>query len=96
MSRCQTCIHSVPIFVSSDIYTDGYGQVCRDCKTKRKDGYESRDKRPKMSNEEIINVLETDCCSECSWQAPSAVECGCKDCKFKEAILECITMLKKG
>lgn len=49
-----------------------------------------------MSNEEIINVLETDSCSECSWQAPSAVECGCKDCKFKEAILECITMLKKG
>ena len=47
-----------------------------------------------MSNEEIINVLETDCCSECSYQTISAVECKCEGCKFKEAILECIAMLK--
>lgn len=42
MSRCQTCVHSRPIFVTSDIYTDGFGQVCRDCKTKVKDGYKPR------------------------------------------------------
>lgn len=49
-----------------------------------------------MSDKEIINVLETECCSECSYQTLSAVECACKGCKFKEAILECIAMLKKG
>ena len=42
MSRCQTCIHSIPIGVTSDIYTDGFEQVCCDCKTKVKDGYEPR------------------------------------------------------
>ena len=47
MSRCQTCVHSIPIFVTSDIYTDGFGQVCCDCKTKVKDGYEPRDKTKK-------------------------------------------------
>ena len=36
MSRCQTCIHSIPIGVTSDIYTDGFEQVCCDCKTKVK------------------------------------------------------------
>lgn len=40
MSRCQTCVHSIPIFISSNIYMDGYSQTCRDCKTGRKDGYE--------------------------------------------------------
>ena len=45
MSRCQTCIHSIPIYVTSDIRTDGYGQVCRECKTKNKDGYESTDNK---------------------------------------------------
>ena len=40
MIRCQTCVHSIPIFISSDIYMDGFSQTCRDCKTGRKDGYE--------------------------------------------------------
>ena len=40
MRGCQTCIHSMPIFVTSDIYIDGYSQTCRDCKAGRKDGYE--------------------------------------------------------
>ena len=40
MRSCQTCIHSIPIFVTSNIYMDGYSQTCLDCKAKRKDGYE--------------------------------------------------------
>jgi hypothetical protein len=48
-----------------------------------------------MSDKEIINALESRCCSECTFQAENVVECTCEGCEFKEAILECITMLKK-
>lgn len=48
-----------------------------------------------MSDKEIINILENDCCAECSWQPVSAAKCGCENCKFKQAILACIAMLKK-
>lgn len=63
MSRCQTCVHAQPIFVTSDIYIDGFGKVCCDCKTKIKDGYEPRDK-PKgdivarINNNEPLTVEE--------------------------------------
>ena len=40
MRGCQTCTHSMPIFITSDIYTNGYSQTCRDCLAERKDGYE--------------------------------------------------------
>ena len=75
MRDCQTCIHSIPIFVTSDIYVDGYSQICRDCKTKRKDGYEPiYDEAKKMTNAEKFKevfgfepftICPSLLCSEC-------------------------------
>lgn len=48
-----------------------------------------------MSDKDIINALEGRCCSECSYQTSTVPECSCEGCEFKEAILNCIAMLRK-
>ena len=48
-----------------------------------------------MSDKDIIKALKEDCCSECSYQTLTVPECKCEGCEFKEAILECISMLEQ-
>ena len=48
-----------------------------------------------MSDKDIIKALKGRCCSECTYQTSTVIECECTGCEFKEAVLNCIAMLRK-
>ena len=48
-----------------------------------------------MTDKEIVQILETECCADCSCHPISAVKCKNEDCKYKMAITACVAMLRK-
>lgn len=48
-----------------------------------------------MTDKEIIETLETECCADCSCHPLSAVKCENMDCKYRMAITACVAMLRK-
>lgn len=48
-----------------------------------------------MTDKEIVQILETECCADCSCHPISAIECTNKDCKYRAAIMACVAILRK-